>query len=568
VWRARRYSITNQQLPLSRLRFLLRTLAGALKFEQRAAIMILPLTPVRLKRHAARIFGRKDGVVCGQLRLTYREFNERCDRLSDALRRLGLKSGDRVAYLSFNCHRLLEGYFGVPQIGAVLLPLNIRLGSEELAYILNDATPRLLFFDPEFNPLVEALRPNLHPVEYLIALHGTRPAWAYPKLYDEILAKAEPQEIDYRGIDENSVAELFYTSGTTAYPKGVMLTHRNLYLHAFYRGQSEQGNDSMVGLYTIPLFHVNSWGSPHLLTLRGGRHVILKKFDPLEALKLIQAERVTQLQMVPTMVRGLINHPDFSQYDLSSVTQMLIGGAPASVSLAREVEEKMPRCVVIGGYGLTETSPVISHAHLKDHLLSESGEDQLRRKATAGFALAGTEIRVVDVHGKDVQPNGEEVGEVVVRGDVVMEGYWNQPEATAEAVRDGWLHTGDLATIDQEGYVLIVDRTKDMIVTGGENIASAEVERVLYAHPAVLECAVIAVPDCKWGEVSKALITPKPGHQATPAEILSHCREHLAKFKVPRSVEFVESLPKGGTGKILKKVLREKYWAGQTRRVQ
>ena len=514
------------------------------------------------------MFGRKDGVVCGKLRLTYHEFNERCDRLSDALRRLGLKAGERVAYLSFNCHRLLEGYFGVPQIGAILLPLNIRLGSEELAYILNDATPRLLFFDPEFIPLVEALRPNLHSVEYLIALKGAKPSWAFPKLYDEIVAEAEPQEIDYRGIDENSVAELFYTSGTTASPKGVMLTHRNLYLHAFYRAQSENGNDKEVGLYTVPLFHVNSWGSPHLLTLRGGRHVIMKKFDPLEVLKLIQAERVTQLQMVPTMVTALLNHPDFGQYDLSSVRVMLVGGAPASLSLVREIEEKMPRCLAIGGYGLTETSPVISHAHIKDLLASDSRESHLHRKATAGFALAGTEIRVVDVHGRDVKPNAEEVGEVVVRSDVVMAGYWNQPEATAEVIRDGWFHTGDLATIDEEGYILIVDRTKDMILSGGENIASAEIERVLCAHPAVLECAVIAVPDDKWGEVPRAVVTPRPGHEITEEEILDHCRQHLAKFKVPSSVEFVASLPKGGTGKILKKVLREKYWARRTRRVQ
>ena len=243
--------------------------------------MILPLTPIRFKKHAAQLFGGKEGVVCGQLRLTYREFNERCDRLSNALQKLGLKPGDRVAYLSFNCHRLLEGYFGVPQIGAILFPLNIRLTSEELAYILNDATPRLLFFDPEFILLVEALRPRLQSVEYLVALRGAKPSWAYPKLYDELLAEAEPEEIDYRGLDENSVAELFYTSGTTAYPKGVMLTHRNLYLHAFYRAQAINSSDKEVSLYTVPLFHVNSWGSPHVLTLEGGRHVIMKKFDPL-----------------------------------------------------------------------------------------------------------------------------------------------------------------------------------------------------------------------------------------------------------------------------------------------
>ncbi|HUZ45987.1 MAG TPA: long-chain-fatty-acid--CoA ligase [Terriglobia bacterium] len=530
--------------------------------------MILSLTPIRFKKHAARLFGRKEGVVCGQLRLTYREFNERCDRLSNALRKLGLKAGERVAYLSFNCHRLLEGYFGVPQTGAILLPLNIRLASEELAYILNDATPRLLFFDPEFIPLVEALRPRLESVEYLVALRGAKPSWAYPKLYDELLAEAEPEEIDYRGIDENSVAELFYTSGTTAYPKGVMLTHRNLYLHAFYRSQAINSSDKEVGLYTVPLFHVNSWGSPHVLTLEGGCHVIMKKFDPLESLKLIQAERVTQLQMVPTMVTALINHPDFAKYDLSSVTEMLVGGAPAGVALIREIEEKLPGCVVSGGYGLTETCPVISHAGIKEHLSGESREEQLRRKATAGSALAGVEIRVVDVHGRDVKANAEEIGEVVVRSDVVMAGYWHQPAATAEAIRDDWFHTGDLATIDEEGYILIQDRAKDMILSGGENIASAEVERILGAHPAVLECAVIAVPDDKWGEVPKALITLRAGHKITEAGILDHCRKHLAGFKVPKSVEFVESLPKGGTGKILKKVLREKCWAGRARRVQ
>jgi len=530
--------------------------------------MILPLTPVRLKRHAARIFGNKEGVVCEDLRLTYRQFNERCDRLSNALLRLGLQKGERVAFLSFNCHRLLEAYFGVPQLGAILLPLNIRLGPEELTYILHDAGSSVLFFGPEFIPLVESLRPGIRSVRHWIALSGPAPGWAYPKLYDEMLAEAEPAEIDYRGIDENSVAELFYTSGTTAYPKGVMLTHRNLYLHALYRLQAESGSDNEVGLYTVPLFHVNSWGTPHVLTLLGGRHVIARKFDPLAVLQLIQSERVTQLQMVPTMITALLNHPDFPQYDVSSVRTMFIGGAPCSTSLIREVEEKMLRCTAKGGYGLTETSPVISVANIKDHLADEPRNVQLRRKATAGCALAGAEIRVVDIHGNDVKPDAREVGEVIVRSDVVMAGYWKQPESTERAIRNDWFHTGDLATIDEEGYLLIVDRAKDMILSGGENIASAEIERVLCAHPAVLECAVIAVPDEKWGEVPKALVVLKTGQTAPEDEILAHCRNHLAGFKTPKSVEFLQSLPKGGTGKILKKVLREPYWAGRKRRVQ
>jgi acyl-CoA synthetase (AMP-forming)/AMP-acid ligase II len=530
--------------------------------------MILPLTPVRLKRHAARIFGKKEGIVCGNLRLTYSQFDERCDRLSAALLRLGLEKGERVAFLSFNCHRLLEAYFGVPQLGAILLPLNIRLSAEELTYILNDAAPAMLFFDPEFIPLLEELRPGAPSVRHFVALRGSPPGWAHPKTYDEILAEAGPAEIDYRTIDENSVAELFYTSGTTAHPKGVMLTHRNLYLHAFYRLQMEHQADAEVGLYTVPLFHVNSWGTPHTLTLQGGRHVIIRKFDPLTVLQLIEAERVTQLQMVPTMVSAMLNHPDFARYDVSSVKVLCIGGAPCSTALIQEVEKKMPGCVAKGGYGLTETSPVISIATIKDHLAGDAADVRLRRKATAGCAFAGADIRVVDIHGNDVKPDGEEVGEVVVRSDVVMAGYWNQPEATERAIQDDWFHTGDLATMDEDGYVLIVDRSKDMILSGGENIASAEVERVLSSHPAVLECAVIAVPDDKWGEAPKALVVLREAQAADEAGILDHCRGHLAGFKVPKSVEFLPGLPKGGTGKILKKVLREPYWAGRKRHVQ
>ncbi len=529
--------------------------------------MILPLTPVRFKRHAASVFGNKLGVVCGDLRFSYSEFNQRCDRLSDALLKLGLRPGDRVAYLSFNCHRLLEAYYGVPQIGAILLPLNIRLNPEELAYILNDSAPLLLFFDPELIPLLEALRPQVEAVEHFIALRDTKPGWAHPQFYDQLLAAAEAREVDYRGIDENSVAELFYTSGTTAHPKGVMLTHRNLYLHALYTALGLRGADEEVHVYTVPLFHVNSWGAPHILALTGGRHVMIQKFDCLAVLDLVQRERATRLHMVPTMVIALLNHPEFSKYDLSSVKEVMMGGAPTSTALVRQVEEKIPGCVAMGGYGLTETSPVITAARIKTHLRADSDEANLRRKATAGYAFAGSEVRVVDPSGKDVKPDGREVGEVIVRGDVVMAGYWKQPEETARVIRDDWFSTGDLATIDEEGYILIVDRVKDMVLSGGENIGTAEIERVLYEHPGVLECAVIAVPDDTWGEVPKALVTLRDGCRAAETEILDHCRKHLAGFKVPKSVDFVDSLPKGGTGKILKRQLREKYWAGRERRV-
>ena len=529
--------------------------------------MVLPLSPVRFKSHAARIFGRKTAVVCGDERFTYREFDERCDRLSNALLGLGIEPGDRVAYLSFNCHRLLEAYYGVPQLGAILLPLNIRLSPEELAYILNDASPRLLCFHPEFTPLVEGLRRQVPSVAHFVALRGPKPSWAHSADYDQLIAAAEPRPIDYRRIDENSVAELFYTSGTTAHPKGVMLTHRNLYLHALYAAIGLRSADDGVRIHTVPLFHVNGWGAPHILTLTGGRHVMIGKFDPACVLGLTERERVTQWHMVPTMMVALLNHRDFSKYDLSSVREVMIGGAPTTPALIREVEQKIPNAVATGGYGLTETSPVLTLARIKHHLADEPPDVQLRRKATAGYPFGPSEVRVVDLSSRDVKPDGKEVGEVVVRSDTVMAGYWKQPQETARAIRDGWLSTGDLATIDDEGYIDIVDRVKDMVLSGGENIGTAEIERVLYEHPAVLECAVIPVPDDCWGEVPKALVTLRAGALATEQEVLDHCRRHLAGFKVPKSVEFVESLPKGGTGKILKRVLRERYWAGRERRV-
>ena len=530
--------------------------------------MNLPLTPIRFVRHAARIFGNKTGVVCGEKRFTYHEFAGRCDRLSEALLNLGVKTGDRVAFVSFNCHRLLEAYYGVPQISAILLPLNVRLSAEELGYILADSAPRILFFDPEFAPVIETLLPKLPCRDNCFPLQAPGPEWAHPQIYDELLAAATPRQFDEIAIDENSVAELFYTSGTTAYPKGVMLTHRNLYLHGLSVAHALQLSDADVGLYTVPLFHVNSWGAPHTLSLSGARHVILRRFDPATTLNLIQRERVTQLQMVPTMAIALINHLGFHQFDVSSVRSLMVGGAPSNTALIHQLEQHFPTASVAGGYGLTETSPVVTIAWVKDHLKNADAATLLRRKATAGYVIAGVETRIVDASGRDVRPDGRQVGEVIIRGDGVMAGYWNQPEETTQALRGGWLHTGDLATVDEEGYILIVDRIKDMVLSGGENIATAEIERVLNAHPAVLESAVIAVPDPQWGEVAKALVTLRPEQTATEEELLTHCRRHLAGFKAPKSVEFCDLLPKGGTGKILKRALREPYWRGHERQVQ
>jgi len=315
------------------------------------------------------------------------------------------------------------------------------------------------------------------------------------------------------------------------------------------------------------MFHVNGWGAPHTVTATGGTHVILRKIDPAEICRLVQKERVTELRAVPAIFNALINHPDLGRYDLSSLREATVGGSPSSLALIKAMREKLG-CEVFAGYGLTETCPVLTTARPRTHLRHEPPERQLERRSYAGYAMVGVEVRVVDEHGRDVPADSKSVGEIVARSNVVMEGYLKDSEGTAEVIREGWLYTGDLATIDPEGYVNIVDRRKDIIISGGENISSVQVEEALSAHPAVYECAVIAIPDETWGEVPKALVVLKPGRAATEGELLEFCRERLAGFQMPKSVEFMEALPRGGTGKILKAELREKYWSAETRRVR
>jgi fatty-acyl-CoA synthase len=524
--------------------------------------MNIPLTPVRFLRYAVQQYPGKIGVVCGRERFTYSHFAERVGRLAGALRTAGVKPGDRVAFLSSNCHRLLEAYFGVLEASAVLLPLNIRLAPDELAYILNDAEAKTLFLEKEFSGSVDSFRHKLSTVHSFSLLAGAPHAsWLMPQSYEDVLVAATPYRTDIMEFDENAVAELFYTSGTSADPKGVMLTHRNIYLHALSASSAHEISSDTVHLHTIPLFHANGWGAAHTVTLKGAKHVMISRFEPAEVFRLIERERVTSLGLVPAMAIALVNCPEFRKYDLSSLKWINIGGAASSPSLVREVEEKF-RCACFSGYGLTETAPVLSTSSMKPGLGWE-GERRFVGQAMTGYAIPGVELRVVDADDTDVAHDGKAMGEIIARGDGVMEGYWKQPAATADAMRGGWFHTGDMATWNEEGYVLIVDRKKDTIVSGGENISSLEVEKKLLAHPAVLEVAVIPVPDEQWGEVPKALVVLKPGAQANETELLEFCRSGLAHYKCPRSVEFLDNLPKTGTGKILKRDLRKKYWQGR-----
>ena len=524
--------------------------------------MNIPLTPIRFLRYAEQQYPQRTAVVCGKERFTYAQFAGRVGHLAGALRKLGIQPGDRVAFLSTNCHRLLEAYYGVLEAGAVLLPLNIRLSTHELAYILNDAGARVLFVQNHFHELVESFHPELSSVKVFYSLDAQPDEhWLTQQDYETLLAEAPPLRRDIMDVDENSLAELFYTSGTSAEPKGVMLTHRNIYLHAYNTGLGLTTEKDAVELHTIPMFHANGWGVPHFLTLLGGKHVMLQRFDPVEIFRLIETERVNYCSLVPAMATALVNCPERSKYDLGSLRRINIGGAASSPTLVREVEETLGG-TCFSGYGLTETSPVLSISLLKADI-SPEGEQRFIRQAMTGYAMPGVELRVVDSQDHDVPRDGKSIGEIIARSDGVMQGYWQQPEATEQAMRGGWFHTGDMAVWGDDGYLLVVDREKDIIISGGENISSLEVEKTILAHPAVMEAAVIPVPDKTWGEVAKALVVLRPNQRAGEIELIEHCRSLLAHYKCPRSVEFLDSLPKTGTGKILKRDLRKKYWQGR-----
>ena len=506
--------------------------------------MKVPLTPLDFIERARRYYWHLDAVVDRDRRLTYGDLAERVHRLAHALRaELGCERGDRVAYLCGNTVELLEAYYGVVLAGCVLTPLNIRLATGELQFVLDDCRASVLFAHPTFGEVADELkvakRVDIGPE------------------YEALLARQPADLFEGDDVDEDDVCELFYTSGTTANPKGVMLTHRNLAMHAIDSALTMGSAHRDVVLHTIPLFHVNGWGTPHWVTALGARHVMLERFDAGAVLRLIETEGVTRLHLVPTMATALLVHPDIGRRDLSSLVQATVGGAPAGVALIAELEEALG-CEVMCGYGMTETSPQLTKAvTLRSHD-ALSIEDQRRRRATTGLPNVGVDVRVLDADDCEVPWDGETPGEICVRSNHVMAGYWERPDATADALRGGWLRTGDIATVDAEGYVSIVDRAKDVIVSGGENISSVQVETCLAEHPAVLDAAVVSMADEKWGEVPRAFVTLRPGAPAVePGDLIEWVRARLAHFKAPRRVDILDDLPKGGTGKIQKNVLRD-----------
>jgi fatty-acyl-CoA synthase len=495
--------------------------------------LIQPLTPLDFLARARRLFPDQLAVVQGDdVRFDYRTFAARCDGLARLLLDdAGVRPGDRVAFLAGNAHQLLEAYYGVLLAGAVLVPLNIRNAAAELASCLDDCRASVLVRDPALPD------PGFAGTTYDLD------AWG---------AAAGP--VEPPPVDEDDPAELFYTSGSTGAPKGAVLSHRALYLHAVHNALTNAITGNDVLLHTIPLFHVNGWGTAHFLTGLGGTHVMLPRFDAAEVLRLVEREHVTRLFLVPTMARMLLDHPAVGERDLASLRQVSIGGAPSTAALLAEVEDAFG-CEAICGYGMTESSPTLTRSIAKPRTAATR-----EQRATTGLPILGVDLRVLDDDDVEVPWDGEAIGEICVRSNHVMTGYWEQPDETAAALRGGWLRTGDLATVDAEGYVTIVDRRKDLIVSGGENVATVEVEAALCAHPAVSQAAVVGMADERWGEVPAAFVTLVDGADPDAVgedELIAWVQTRLARFKAPKRVVVLDALPLGGTGKISKPALRQ-----------
>jgi fatty-acyl-CoA synthase len=522
--------------------------------------MHVPLSPIRCLYRAVDLYPQKTAVISGDRRFTYAQFGERCERAAAGLQSLGVQPADRVAYLSFNNAELLEGYYAPLLAGAITMPLNVRLSPAELTGILNHAEPRVVFYESDFAPTVDQLRRACPAVQHWIEIG---------RCYEELLAIGRLPRPSVFSVDESAIGELFYTSGSTGTPKGVTLSHRTLYMHAFAVVAAFAHTDENIELHTIPLFHANGWGRAHSSVMMGLTQVMVRRFEPATVLCLIESERANGMALVPTMANALLNFPDRVNYDLCSMKEIILGGAAASPELIARMEQAFPAAHVLAAYGLTESGPVASCARPKSTVHYADDDDRLSRVAMAGWPLPGCEIRVVDFHMNDVPRDMLSIGEVIIRGDLIMDGYYKEPKATAAVLTDGWLHTGDMAVWDAENFIHIVDRKKDIIISGGENISSIEVERAIFAHPAVLECAVVSAPDPQWGEVPAAYVVPKPGAALTQEELCAHLAGRIAKFKMPRRFEFLDTpLPKTGTGKIIKRELRESFWNGKDRRVQ
>jgi len=515
------------------------------------------LTPVSFLRRSAYVFSDKIAVVHGDRRYTYRQFEERANRLASGLRAAGLRHLDRVAFICPNTPAMLEAHFGVPAAGLVLVPINTRLNRDEIAYILEHSGSKIVFVDHELEGLVKPL--DLAGVRVIRVDDTGAPG----DPYEDFLAAASPEPGEPWIEDEMETLSINYTSGTTGRPKGVMIHHRGAYLNAVGELLETGLSFDSKYLWTLPMFHCNGWCFTWGVTAMGATHVCLRRVESGRIWDLIDREGVTHYCGAPTVQIGIVNDP--KAHPLPRPVTCAVAGAPPSPTLLARLKELGFRPVHV--YGLTETygPHTVCAWHAEWDRLPA---DEMAKKAARqgqGYVVFDL-VRVVDDTMQDVPMDGEALGEVVMRGNNVMKGYFGQPDASADAFRGGWFHSGDIAVWHPDGYIELRDRKKDIIISGGENISTIEVEQAVARHPAVMECAVVAVPDEKWGERPKAFVTLKPGMRATEAEVIEFCRQHIAHFKCPAAVEFGD-LPKTSTGKVQKFVLRDKEWKGRTKRI-
>jgi fatty-acyl-CoA synthase len=521
--------------------------------------METPLTPLEFMRRSRRLYPTREAVVDGEVRLTYAQFFDRCDRWSAVLRhRFGVRKGERVAYIAPNTHTLLEGFYAVPKIGAVLVPINYRLIADDFAYILAHSGSKVVCVHPMYAELVDQARARVPLVEHFVVLEGgARDGWLD---YEALVAGAQA-DVEGAAIDENDLLTINYTSGTTARPKGVMITHRNAYLNTIGTLVHVHMTPAERYLWTLPMFHANGWTFVWTVTAVGGTHVCLRRVEPPLVFAELEKEKITMLCAAPTVLIGVANAPDELRRTARRGVRVLTAGAPPAAATIGRIEGELG-WEVTHVYGLTETAPFITVCEPRPEHATLSPAELAIVKARQGVELVTSGLlMVVDEEGHEVPHDGATVGEIVVRGNVVMKGYFDDPEATEKAFRGGYFHSGDAAVVHPDGFAEVRDRIKDVIISGGENISSVEVEGALLSHPAVQEVAVVGMPDVKWGEAPHAFVVLRAGAAATPDELRTFVRDRLAHFKCPQRFHFVPELPKTATGKVQKFVLRGRHVA-------
>ena len=509
---------------------------------------------------ASAICPDKAAIVFEGKRYTFSQLNERVNRVGNALLNLGVQKGDRVAMLQVNTNQCVETYFAVAKIGAIYVPLNFRARGNELTYMLNSSESSTLFIGERYIDLVNSIKPELASVKNFVSLDSQHDSMQY---YEDMIKSAPADEIIIDIGDEDTTI-LMYTAGTTGFPKGVMLSHNSFAIYVLENVSppdpvAEEGN-----ILTVPLYHVAGIQAM-MAAIYGGRTLVMERqFEAKEWLGLVEAEKANRAMMVPTMLKQLMDHPEFSKYDLSSLKVITYGAAPMPLEVIRKAVELFPGVSFINAFGQTETASTITILSPEDHNITgteEEKEKKLKRLSSIGRPMSDVQMKIIDEEGNGL-PAGE-VGEIVARGPRVMSGYWKDEEKTEQTIdKDGWVHTGDMGYVDEDGYFFLAGRATDIIIRAGENISPEEIEGVLHSHPKVDEAAVIGVPDEEWGEVPMAVIVVKKGEEATAEELMEYCRANLASFKRPRSVVFVNELPRNPMGKVLKRVLREQHAKG------